>query len=333
MLLTYGQVERALRRHGLAGFSKRKVQRLAAPVVTVIGDDGREQRVGIISGGKRKGRGYGRGWDWVLPDHDLITIVFVEYALEQTRKQALRGDTIGDAALWAWLWGAPVPLPVVRHYLLHSLDRGEKTITARLHRARRYQDDEPYDLIDRVATKMAYDHPVLKKVGVPVTDLQDGIANTLATLYGLKWSSAQDALDVRMRTVAEPRWTELKQILAGDGSFGIDRFFSDIGPSDITRDRRLFTFKNLRKTYRHCPDDWLQRTQAQFSGQRRFIDSVADALRAGQTVPDTVMALAKDLGALHAMLSHLSPDAVISLHLDGVRSASSGEEGSKVKHE
>jgi hypothetical protein len=329
MLLTYGQVERVLRRHGLKDVSKRKVQRLAAPVVTVIGDDGRKQRVGIISGGNRKGRGYGRGWDWVLPEHDLITIVFVEYALEQMRKRVLRGDTIGEAALWAWLWGAPVLLAVVRYYLLQSLDRAEKAITVRLYRARRYQDDEPYDLIDRVATKMAYDHPVLKKVGIPVADLQPGIADALATLRGLKWSNAQDALDVRMRTVAEPGWTGLMQILAGDGSSNVDQFFTDIGPSDIARDRRLFTFKSLRGTYRHCPDEWLLRTQAQFSGQHRFIDTVADALRAGQSVPDTVMTLAKDLGALHTMLSHLPPDAVISLHLDGVRYVSSGEEGRK----
>src|SRR5713101_1840094 len=142
--------------------------RWAEPVVKIRDRDGTIRHFGLLTGGKPKGRGRGRGWDWTLSEDDLLTATFIQYALDRMAKHTLGGHTIGDAGLWSFLWGAPVQLPVIRYYLIESLDAREQRVTKRLQSHKADREDEVFDLIERLARHVAYDHPILKAADVRV---------------------------------------------------------------------------------------------------------------------------------------------------------------------
>ncbi len=319
VLIPYERVVKGLRGAGLRSFTKRKLQRWAAPVVEVRGSDGTVRRLGLLSGGIRKGQGRGRGWGWVLPEADLVTATFIQHALDRVAKRTLAGDGLGDAGLWAFLWGAPVPLPVVRHYLIESLDQVEHAITARLESRRKYHDDEPTDLILRLAKHMAYDDVALKSAGVPLKDRARLGEQALAHMTGRRWDLDEGAPEFYAR-FSEGYFHRITQALSGSDAPIKEEFFEPLDPNRVEEEQQFFSFKNLRHLYQNqkeCPDDWLLQAQAKFSSGQRFLDAVTEAIQKKQHIPDAVMDQAKSLRGLYTMLAKFPPQSVMSFLLWG----------------
>ena len=321
MSIPYGRVEKAFRGAGLRTFSKRKLQRWAEPVVEVPGPDGTLQRLGLLSGGKRRGKGRGAGVNWTLSKADFLTAAFIQYALDRMENRTLGrlgGHTLGDAGLWAFLWGAPIPLPVVRYYLLESLDRTEQQVMRRLESQREYQDDELDNLIERLARHMGYDHPVLKTAGVPVADRQRLGQEALSAWVGKRWEGEIEESSLFYTRITETHLKAIARLLAGDGGVNTEQFFDPLPPSQVEEELSFYSFAHLRELYRECPKEWLDVIQETFSERQRFLDAVSDAIRKKREVPDAIMQQAKDLRALHTMLSRLSPETAVGLMLWGV---------------
>lgn len=314
MPISYGRAEKALRAAGLRSFSKRKLQRWAEPVVEISGPDGTAQPVGLLSGGQRKGQGQGRGVDWTLSDDDLLTATFIQYAFDQMEKGRLGGRTLGDAGLWAFLWGAPVPLPVVRHHLGQSSERIEKRVEERLRSRRASREDDVLDLVDRLARHMAYDDAVLKKVGVPVEDRTRLGQEALSAWVGNRWGLSDESAEFYNRFSGD-YLQKITQLLAGLKTATTEQFFEALTPSGVERGLEFYSFKNLRDIYSKCPDQWLREIQTTFSEGQRFLDAVSDAIRSKRPVLPETMEQAKAIRALYNMLGHLTPEAVISLLL------------------
>lgn len=313
MSIPYDRVEKALRQVGLRSFSKRKLQRWATPV-EVRDAKGKVHHLGLLSGGKRRGKGQGLGWDWTLSENDILAATFIEYALDRMAKRDLGGDGLGDAGLWAFLWGAPIQLLLVRHYITKSLDRTEKAITARLESRKRYDDDEPMDLISRLAKHLAYDDVALKKADVPLRDREHLGEHALAHATGRRWGLDHDTAEFYQR-FTESYFGAVTQTLSGSDRPVSEEFFAPFNLSRIGQDQHFFSFKHLRRLYRDCPDEWLLQIQQQFSGGQRFLDAITDAIHEKRRIPEAVMEQAKRLRDLYTTLSKLPPEAVMSLLL------------------
>jgi hypothetical protein len=316
MPVPYERVEKAFRGAGLRSFTKRKLQRWAdEPGIEVVGPDGVGRRLGLLSGGRRKGRGYGKGVNWYLSETDLLTAAFIQYALDRMDKHTLGGHGLGDAGLWAFLWGAPVPLPVVRHYLLESLDRLEQRTNERLQSRKKDREDEVFELIDRLAQHTGYDDAVSKEAGVPIKDRIRLGQEVFSSWVGKKWTTKNERFTFFKRFTDEYS-QKFTQRLAGSKTANTGQFFENSTPSTIEEGLRFHSFKNLREVYRTCPDERLLHIQATFSTGQQFLDAVSEAIRSKKRIPPPVMERVKDLRAFYNICASLGPGAVVSLMLE-----------------
>jgi hypothetical protein len=272
------------------------------------------KHLGLLTGGKPKGKGRGGGWDWTLSETDLLTATFIQYALDRMGKHTLGGHGIGDAGLWAFLWGAPVPLPVVRYYLIQSLDAVERQVKRRLESRKADREDEVFDLIDRLAQRLSYDHPVFKAAGVRVGDRERLGQETLSAFIGKRWETVNEPSEFYARFIEE-NWVKITRLLAGSQTANTEQYFEQFAPSRIEEELQFYSYTKLRAIYCTCPDKRLLVIQVKFANGQLFLDRIADALQRKKQIPKQELKRAEDLRALYSMLAHFSPEAVVGLLL------------------
>lgn len=285
MPLTSPQIVAQVRKAGLKNFTARKLERWAS--------------LGAIPHPKRKGKGQGRGWEFLWDNQALVSALLIADAFTWQR-----GRRFEDAVLWAWLRGGPIPLPIVRRYLVRAYAYLHRWLEQHLKAHRRNQEDEPLDLVDRLARVFSRRHDTLRAEGVPMKTRVPVMRETLAGVMGLQWS------DEASETVKSYRqaWQAIF------GRLGLP--WATTSPEG-RRQQAFFEFRRLERLARKdATDDELLAARGAFAQGFYQIATAIKRVAAGQRLPASQRSETEAAYRIYSILFQMDPAWVTALFLD-----------------
>lgn len=279
-----------MHRGGLKRFTARKLERWA--------------NLGVLPHAKRKGRGRGKGWDYLWPDEAMGGALFIADAFTWQKSRRFE-----DAVLWAWLRGAPIPVDVVRKYLLQGISRQRSWLDEHLRRQEHRPGDQPLDLVDRLAQILAAKHGTLRSLRVPTRERLRLMQESLAHLVGEKWSEGRkETVELYTRadqTILSPLiglpWEQLK------------RHFSPA--KDVPSEQRFFSYSQLERLVKSTHEELLLAAREAFARPFYATLAVISRLQAGDRVPAAAKAQAQEIYQIYSIVFQMDPSWVIVLFL------------------
>jgi hypothetical protein len=296
--LTTSELVERVRAAGLLGFSPRQLERWA--------------HLGVVPHAQRVGRGRGRGWRFLWPDEALPIALFVADALAWQPRHSFR-----EAVLWAWLRGAPIALPVIRHYLAASFRLARRKLERQLNALRR-REDELLDVIDRAALTRAR-RPGLRKWGGPLSQRRALMQQVVSLAAGTVWSARPPK---RRAAVYEQTWTALPGHLGLPLPFATD-------PAEVRRQEGFFAWPQLERWAGTVEDHVLRAIQHAFSGRVFAVEEICRRARQGQHVRRRQLAAAAEDRRVLDVLFRLHPawvTACMFYQVCGMVQAATGKE-------
>lgn len=283
MPLTTAQIVAPVRKAGLKDFTARKLERWA--------------NLGAIPHPKRRGKGRGRGWEFLWPDQALVCALLIADAFAWQK-----GRRFEDAVLWAWLRGGPIPLPVVRRYLARAYAQSHGWLERHLKGERRDEEDEPLDLVDRLARVFARKHETLRAEGVPMKTRVPVMREAVAHLMGLRWSEDKSETAKSYRQAWEAIF----------GRLGIPWATTT---AEARRQQAFFEYRRLERLARNATDDELLAARNAFAQGFYQTAEAIERVSAGQRLPASQRSEAEATYRNYSILFQMDPAWVTALFL------------------
>ncbi len=299
---------KGVRRAGYRNFTEQKLLRWVRPIVEVKTASG-VKRIGAVPSPRRRGLGRGQGFAFDWSEAAFSSALFIAGAFQMMRKNKM-GRWFGHAVLRAWLIGAPIPIMVVRKYLVEAFKRQHVWAKRRFRKYTRSRGDDPLNIIDRWATAHSY-KTAHRRAGVSQRTWEDLSCEALASQVSRRYHDDEELIELYDRT------PELvSQLMNRPSEKDMQNFFC--APASIPEQRRFFDLGHLQKLLRErreCPDHWLLKARGLYAGRVWYLAGVAEAIRAGKKISKRAKEQIEREMSLYTLLSKMSPENVLSQYL------------------
>jgi hypothetical protein len=302
--LTTPQLIATLWKGGLRTVTPRKLLRWASPVITTRDSNGATRKLGALPSPRRKGKGRGKGVEFLWQPQTLVIAASIEESLRWMRQNS-KGRWFGEAVLRAFLIGAPVHPAVVRAYLIEAFVRLEQWATRQLRGPLLEEPKEQRANRAKRWAKASSYRGAWSRLGIPVHIRQAIGEHAAGELVSLRMSSPDDMAQ-DYDEAAEAFYPKV---------IGLDyttakRFFD---PAESVADSHaFFSLRRSRELIETCPDAWLLGSQQLIAGRYHFLhDAVVSPGKEPLSLSDTERQRLQDEVAMMTMLWMLPAEHIM----------------------